>query len=161
MKPLYKLALIIAILVAIWVYITLGNPQLKLNPWVGFVGWAAYFAAGGNMQAAKCSLLAGITAILLTAVTLYSVQIVGGGLLAMMILFPILAFTLVAMAQFTSLSYTPGAFLGASCFFGTGGNVDITIVYVILSWVAGIGLGIATINLDKWSFPKVSATSAQ
>lgn len=149
MKSIYKTALIISVLVAVWVYITIGYPHLNLIPWVGFVAWAAYFAAGGTTKAAKCSFIAGVVAILLTAFILYMVKLAGGSLTSMLILIPILSFILVSMAQFKNLSYTPGAFLGAACFFGTGGNVDQSILFILLSWISGIILGIVSVNLDK------------
>ena len=149
MKPIFFLAAIIAGLVAIWTYISIGIPELHLIPWIAFVAWAAYFAGGGTALAAKNSLSAGIVAIFLAAVTLYLINIMGGGLYIMMVLFPIMAFLLVIMARVGGLTYTPAAFLGAASFFGNGGMVDITILYVISSWIAGIGLGIATIAINR------------
>ena len=41
MKILHALAFSIALLVAAWVYLSVGNPALGFNPWIGFVAWAA------------------------------------------------------------------------------------------------------------------------
>jgi hypothetical protein len=149
MKPIYITSLIISTLVAFWVYLTIGNPHFKLIPWVGFVSWAAYFAAGGNTEAAKSTFVAGLTGLAVAAITLFLVQKAGGSLTSMMILFPILAFILVSMAQLKNFSYTPGAFLGAACLFGTGGNIDISLLFLGLSWIAGIILGVASVQLNK------------
>lgn len=149
MKPLYSFAFVISILVALWVFISIGNPALHLNPWIGLIAWSAYFAGGGTWQVAKNTFFAGIVGILLTALTLYGVNALGGSLQTMMILIPILAFALVVMSQISSLAFTPAAFLAAAAFFGSGGNVDSTILFIILSWIAGICLGIASINIDK------------
>ncbi|MDE3009686.1 MAG: DUF1097 domain-containing protein [Pseudomonadota bacterium] len=48
-----------------------------------------------------------------------------------------------------ALSYTPAAFLGAATCFGSGGKVEQSIVFVILSWVAGLALGYASEVLGK------------
>lgn len=149
MKLLHSLALSIALLVGLWVYLSVGNPGFNLNPWIGFVAWAAFFAAGGTNDGAKKSLAAGLAAILLTAITLYGVQLVGGGLTAMIVLISILGFVLVAMADISMLAYTPAAFLGAACFFGAGGKIDSSIVFVLLSWVAGVGLGFVSEQFGK------------
>lgn len=149
MKLIYKTSLIVSILVAIWIYIAIGQPQLNLIPWVGFVAWAAYFAAGGTCQAAKSTFLAGFMGIFVTIITLLLVQLTGSSLTSMLILFPVLSFILVSMAQLKSLSYTPGAFLGAACLFGTGGNIDSSILFLLTSWSAGIFLGIASVTLDQ------------
>lgn len=155
MKPLYKLATIISFLVGLWVYLSIGNPQFKLSPWIGFVAWATFFAAGGTINAAKSAGIVGITSILLTAATLYAIGLAGGTLSSMLILVPILSFILVAMSQYASLSYTPAAFLGAACYFGAGSSFDISIIHIVLSWIAGIALGFISVSLDK-----VAATKA-
>jgi len=155
MKPLYKLATIISFLVGFWVYLSIGNPQFKLSPWIGFVAWATFFAAGGTINAAKSSGIVGVTSILLTAATLYAIGLAGGTLSSMLILVPILSFILVAMSQYASLSYTPAAFLGAACYFGAASNFDISIIHIVLSWIAGIALGFISVSLDK-----IAATKA-
>lgn len=149
MKLLHSLALSIALLVGLWVYLSVGNPDFNLNPWIGFVAWAAFFAAGGANEGAKKSLATGLAAVLLTAVTLYGVQIMGGGLIAMIVLISVLGFILVAMADIPVLAYTPAAFLGAACFFGAGGKVDASIIFVLTSWIAGVGLGFVSEQFGK------------
>lgn len=141
MKFLHALGISIAALVALWVYLSIGMPDLKFNPWIGFVAWAAYFAAGGGAAGFGKSLGAGIVAILLTAATMAGVQAAGGGLVALIVLVAILAFVLVAMADVPALSYTPAAFLGAAAFFGAGGKPDSTILFVSITWLAGLTLG--------------------
>jgi hypothetical protein len=149
MKLLHSLALSIALLVGLWVYLSVGNPNFNLNPWIGFVAWAAFFAAGGASDGAEKSLAAGLVAVLLTALTLFGVQLIGGGLIEKIILISVLGFVLVAMADIPVLAYTPAAFLGAACFFGSGGNVDSSVMFVLISWVAGVGLGFLSEKLGK------------
>lgn len=141
MKPLIALAVSIAALVAVWVYVSIGLPALKLIPWIGFVAWATFFAAGGGTSAASRALPPAIAGILLTAATMFAVGHFGGGLAALVVLVALLAFVLVAMAAQRHLAYTPAAFLGAATYFGAGGKVDETILFVALSWVVGIAFG--------------------
>lgn len=149
MKLLHALAFSISLLVALWVYLSVGNPGLNFNPWIGFVAWAAYFAAGGGREGVTKALSAGIAGVLLTAATLFGVQTMGGGIGALIGLVAILAFVLVAMADIPILAYTPAAFLGAAAFFGSGGKLDASILFVTLSWGAGVGFGFLSENFGK------------
>jgi hypothetical protein len=114
MKPLFALAVSIALLVALWVYVSIGLPSLQLIPWIGFVAWATFFAAGGGRAAIVQSLPPAIAGVLLTALTMFGVANAGGGLSALIVLVAVLAFVLVAMASHKALAYTPAAFLGAA-----------------------------------------------
>ena len=144
MKNLHALALSIALLVALWVYLSIGIPALHFSPWIGFVAWAVFFAAGGGTAAVAKTLPAGIAGAALTALTMLAVARFGGGLTALLILVPILAFVLVAMADLPPLSYTPAAFLGAAAFFGTSGDPAPSLLVVCISWIAGLALGYAS-----------------
>ncbi|NMF87776.1 DUF1097 domain-containing protein [Aromatoleum petrolei] len=144
MKLLHALASSIAALVAVWVYLSVGNPDFHFNPWIGFVAWAAFFAAGGGTEGALKSVAAGLAGIGLTAITLFFVGTLGGDITALVILVGILAFVLVAMADIAPLAYTPAAFLGAASFFGSGGKVDVSIAFIVLTWIAGVAFGFAS-----------------
>lgn len=149
MKMLHALGLSIALLVGLWVYISIGMPDLGFYPWIGFVAWAAFYAAGGGRDGVFKPLAASTVAILLTALTMFAVGEAGGGLAAMIGLIAVLAFVLVVLSDVAVLSYTPAAFLGAATYFGSGGKVDESILFVILSWVAGLALGYASEALGK------------
>lgn len=154
MKFLHALAFSIALLVAVWVYLSIGMPELKFNPWIGFVAWAAYFAAGGGAGGFAKSFGAGIAAILLTAATMAAVQASGGSIGVLVALVAVLAFVLVAMADIAALSYTPAAFLGAAAFFGAGGKPDSTILFVSMTWLAGLVFGyLSEVCAKKLSSP--------
>jgi len=144
MKPLFALAVSIALLVALWVYVSIGLPSLQLIPWIGFVAWATFFAAGGGRAAIVQSLPPAIAGVLLTALTMFGVANAGGGLSALIVLVAVLAFVLVAMASHKALAYTPAAFLGAASYFGSGGKVDESIFFVVASWVVGVAFGYAS-----------------
>jgi hypothetical protein len=149
MKLLHALGLSIALLVALRVYVSIGMPDLGFYPWIGFVAWAAFYAAGGGRDGVFKPLAASTVAILLTALTMYAVGQAGGGLGAMIGLVAVLAFVLVVLSDVAALSYTPAAFLGAATYFGSGGRVDESILFVILSWIAGLALGYASEALGK------------
>jgi len=149
MKALHATALSIAALVAVWVWVSVGNPAWNLNPWVGFVAWAAFFAAGGGKPGAINASAAGLAGVVLTALTMTAVAAMGGGLWWLIGLVAILAFVLVAMADVPILAYTPAAFLGAACYFGAGGKPEQTALFVGGSWMLGVGLGFASAWLGQ------------
>lgn len=147
MKMVHALGVSIALLVAFWVYVSIGMPHLQLFPWIGFVAWAAFFAAGGGTEGIVKPLAASSAGILLTALTMFGVTQAGGSLPILMVLVAILAFILVILSQISFFSYTPAAFLGAATYFGTGSPLDISILFVLLSWLAGLLLGYASERL--------------
>jgi hypothetical protein len=144
MKILHAIALGVALLVAAWVYLSVGVPTLHFNPWIGFVAWAAFFAAGGGAQAIPKAGFAGLAGIGLTFATLLGVQYAGGGLLPLVGLVTILAFVLVAMADVPALAFTPAAFLGAASFFGSSSPLDASALFIAFTWMAGVAFGYAS-----------------
>ena len=149
MKILHALSLSVALLIAAWVYLSVGVPTLHFNPWIGFVAWAAFFAAGGGAQAVRKAGLAGLAGIALTFATLLGVQYAGGGLLPLIALVSILGFVLVAMADVPAFAYTPAAFLGAASFFGSTSPLDATALFVAATWAAGVAFGYASELIGK------------
>jgi hypothetical protein len=157
MKITHALGTSIALLVAFWVYVSIGHPELKLYPWIGFVAWAAFFAAGGGSAGLVKPLATSTAGIVLTALTMYGVNQFGNGLGALMLLVAILAFVLVLISEVGIFSYTPAAFLGAATYFGSGSKIDESIAFVILSWVSGLLLGYASEVIgNKIARPAVS-----
>lgn len=157
MKITHALGTSIALLVAFWVYVSIGHPELNLYPWIGFVAWAAFFAAGGGAAGVGKPLAASTAGVALTALTMYAVAQSGGGLIALMVLVAILAFVLVVISEIGVFSYTPAAFLGAASYFGSGSKIDESIAFVILSWLAGLLLGYASEVIgNKIARPTVS-----
>ncbi|MBC7207811.1 MULTISPECIES: DUF1097 domain-containing protein [Methyloversatilis] len=149
MKLLHALALSIALLVALWVCLSIGMPNLQLNPWIGFVAWATFFAAGGGSQALGKSAFAALAGVVLTAGTMWLVALAGGSLPALALLVAVLAFVLVAMADVAALSYTPAAFLGAATYFGATGDTFEKALFVGLTWVAGLTFGYLSESFGK------------
>jgi hypothetical protein len=149
MKILHALGVSIALLVGVWVYVSIGLPGLKLYPWIGFVAWAAFYAAGGGSAGVIKPLGAAAAGVGLTVLTMYAVGQAGGGLIALIVLVAVLAFALVAIADIGTFSYTPAAFLGAATYFGSGAKIDESIIFVMLSWIAGLVLGYASEAFGK------------
>jgi len=154
MKILHALSLSVALLVAAWVYISIGLPQFKFIPWIGFVAWAAFYAAGGGSAGITKPVATSLAGVVLTALTMYCVGLAGDGLVALMFIIAVLAFVLVEISSIGLFSYTPAAFLGAASYFGylmlPGSKLDVDgIFFVAISWIAGLLLGYASEFLGK------------
>lgn len=149
MKPLHATAFSVALLVGVWVYLSVGLPNLHLIPWIGFVAWAAFFAAGGERAGIAKAAVAGLTGMILTFITLLTVQFSGGGISTLVVSVTLLALVLVAMADVPALAFTPGAFLGAACFFGSSSKLDFSALAVAATWAAGIAFGYASEYFGK------------
>lgn len=141
MKIIQALAVVVLPLTAALVYLSFGIPELKLSCWVAFVAWAAYFAAGSGRRGVIRAFSGSVAGVLLGALTMYAVDLAGGGLVVLVVFVAILAFVLVAIANIDVFSYTPACFLGTATFFGAGAKLDETIVFLVLSWLLGILIG--------------------
>jgi hypothetical protein len=136
MKPLFALAVSIALLVALWVYVSIGLPSLQLIPWIGFVAWATFFAAGGGRAAIVQSLPPAIAGVLLTALTMFGVANAGGGLSALIVLVAVLAFVLVAVSGLVN------------AYLRLGGLGNLTSTYGLL--VIGKATALIVLGVAGW-----------
>lgn len=128
MKSWHATAISVALLVGVWAYLRVGMPNLHLNPWLGFVAGAAFFAAaGGGPRIAKAG-GAGLTGMIPTIITLVAVQFAGGGVSALVVSVTLLALVLVMMADAPTFAFTPRAFDGTACFFGSSNKLDFSLL---------------------------------
>ncbi|MGB8339050.1 MAG: DUF1097 domain-containing protein [Burkholderiales bacterium] len=141
MGLLTALGIVIGILVAIWVYVSVGMSALGLTVWVGVIGWATFYAAGGGIAGLKKGLACNVAGALLAALSAWLAGMIGGGLITLCIVLAIAVFVMCVMAKVDLLSFIPGSFLGAASFFGTGGKLDSTLVMVLVSLLCGLVLG--------------------
>ena len=53
MDLLVSLGISIGVLIAVWVYVAVGMPDLGLIVWAGIVAWGTFYAAGGGTEGLK------------------------------------------------------------------------------------------------------------
>jgi Protein of unknown function (DUF1097) len=141
MGLLTALGIVIGILVAIWVYISVGIPSLGLIVWVGVIGWATFYAAGGGMAALKKGIVCNIAGAVIAGIAATVAGMLPGGLITLCLLLAVAVFIMCVMAKVDLLSFIPGSFLGAAAFFGSGVKLDASIVMLLVSLVCGVVLG--------------------
>jgi hypothetical protein len=150
MDLLVALGISIGILIAAWVYVAVGMPELGLIVWAGIIAWGTFYAAGGGMDGLKKGIASNLAGNFWAAVALYVFNMMGGGnVVVLAIIFGIIAFIFCVQAKIPLLSFIPGAFLGAATWVGVdvagaagdGGAVDAADIMIPVSMVVGAVLG--------------------
>ena len=142
MDALVALAISIAVLIALWTYIALGVAALPV--WAGIVAWGCFFAAGGKTTGLTKTIASNLSGVFWAFVALYLSRRFGGSTAAISVLVGLAALCMVLQAKIATLSFIPGAFLGAatavSVAVGAQG-VAHPWIKTIVAMVAGAVLG--------------------
>ena len=150
MDLLVALGISIGVLIAAWVYVAVGMPELGLIVWAGIIAWATFYAAGGGIEGLKKSVASNLAGNFWAAIALYVFNMMGGGnVVVLAIIFGIVAFIFCLQAKIPLLSFIPGAFLGAATWVGVdvagaandGGLLDAADIMIPVSMVVGAVLG--------------------
>lgn len=149
MDLVVALGISIGILIAAWVYVAVGMPELGLIVWAGIVAWATFYAAGGGAGGLQKSIASNLAGNFWAAVALFVWASLGGSLLVLSLAFGIVAFIFCVQSKIPLLAFIPGAFLGAATWVGVdvagaggdGGVVDMADVMIPVSMVVGAILG--------------------
>ena len=150
MDLLVALGISIGVLIAAWVYVAVGMPELGLIVWAGIIAWATFYAAGGGMEGLKKSVASNLAGNFWAAIALYVFNMMGGGnVVVLAIIFGIVAFIFCVQAKIPLLSFIPGAVLGAATWVGVdvagaandGGLLDAADIMIPVSMVVGAVLG--------------------
>jgi hypothetical protein len=139
MDALVALALSIGILIAGWTYLALGVAALPV--WAGIVAWGCFFAAGGKTQGLTKTIASNLSGVLWAFLALYTWNTVGGGVPLLSLLVGLAAFIMVVQAKIPSLSFIPGAFLGAATAVSVVVGANGTWTNTVIALVAGALLG--------------------
>jgi hypothetical protein len=139
MDALVALGLSIGILIAGWTYIALGPGALPV--WAGIVAWGCFFAAGGKTQGLTKTIASNLSGVLWAFLAITAATRFGGGVPVLSVLVGLAALFMVLQAKIPTLSFIPGAFLGAatavSVVVGANGSWTRTIVALVAGAVLG------------------------
>lgn len=113
MNMLLALALSIGVLIAIWTYIALGPAALPV--WAGIIAWGAFFAAGGKTDGLVKTVASNLSGVFWAFVALTVANSVAPNNLAVLaLLVGVVAAAMVLQSKVATLSFIPGAFIGAA-----------------------------------------------
>jgi len=142
MDFLVALGISIGILITGWSYIALGMPDLQLVVWAGVVGWATFYAAGGDRDGLRKAIASNLSGCFWAALALLLLAKTGGGVLILALLVGLIAFAMCTQAFLAVFSFIPGAFLGAATWIGAnGGAISSPNLRICISLLAGAALG--------------------
>jgi hypothetical protein len=124
MKRLIALGISIGVLAGIFTWFALsvtaiGSWKAPFVVWVGFAAWAVFYAAGGRVQGLVKTLASTVSGLVWGWLILWAATHVSAGSAAVLGLFVALgAFGMCVQAAVAPLAFIPGAFIGASVYFG-------------------------------------------
>ena len=135
------LALSIGVLAGIWTY---ASGLLALLTWPAFIGWACFFATGGD---AKSILKAGAPIISGVILGWIGVKLAPmfGATFGVPVAVTIIAIIMVLLIKVKGFEFAPGQFCGAASFFGVGADF----LSALLPLVIGVLLGYLSAVLPK------------
>lgn len=139
MDALVALGLSIGILIAGWTYVALGPGALPV--WAGIVAWGCFFAAGGKTSGLMKTIASNLSGVLWAFLAITASQQFGGGLPVLSVLVGLAALFMVLQAKIPTLSFIPGAFLGAATAVSVVVGANGSWVRTIVALVAGAVLG--------------------
>lgn len=156
-----KLALSVGILAGLWVFfsVTVGKiGGLTIYPWVVFITWPLFFAAGANNEAAIKVATAAVWGPIFGWLCVFiGIKTLGpliGVPVALGLMVGILAIAIVIMmTDIPFFSFGPGAFCCWATFFAT--NFDFVGSVVVL--LIGVGLGWLSVNILNLFTKKASS----
>jgi Protein of unknown function (DUF1097) len=139
MDVLVALAISIGILIAGWTYVALGVAALPV--WAGIVAWGCFFAAGGKTTGLSKTIASNLSGVLWAFLALTAWKSFGGGVPVLSVLVGVAALFMVLQSKIPTLSFIPGAFLGAatavSVVVGANGSWTRTIIALLAGAVLG------------------------
>ena len=140
MSYLFAVGITVGLLAGVWVYL---SGVMGLIGFVGVLGWASYFAAGGGLKGVRSAFCTNMSGVLWGFVTIAVCNFLPG---VPGILFTILfAAVMCWQAKFAILGFIPGTFIGNAAFYASGNDWKGTAVAL----VCGISLGILSDVLAK------------
>lgn len=155
MDALLALGLAIGILIAGWTYVAIGVAALPV--WVGIIAWGCFFAAGGKTEGLLKTITSNLSGVLWAFLALYVWNMGGQGVPLLSLLVGLAAFIMVLQAKIPTLSFIPGAFLGAASAVSVVVGASGTYLNTIIALVAGAVLGYLSEMLAGALGPKRAA----
>lgn len=145
MSVLVGIAVSVGVLAGLWGQF---SPALGLVTWVGFVAWASFYAAGGKAEGLKLSIAANLSGVIWAFLM---VQVA-----AWLNISPLMGTTIavgaagmVLQSKIKLLSFIPGAFMGCSCAFGMGLDIQATVLALLAGGVLGFVSEYLGVQLSK------------
>lgn len=139
MDLLLALGISIGVLIAGWTYVALGPGALPV--WAGIIAWGCFFAAGGKTTGLVKTVASNLSGVLWAFLALQIANRLGGGLPVLSVAVGVAALIMVLQSRISTLSFIPGAFIGAATAVSVVVGANGTWTKTIIALVAGALLG--------------------
>jgi len=149
MSFLIAVGISVGILAGIWTGISV---TYGLVTFVGFLSWASFYAAGGKTKGLKDSLILNFSGVVWGFLIVQMSNIFGpilGGTIGLSVAVVIGAGAMCWQAHIPLLAFIPGAFIGASAYFGNGFNFQSTVIALVAGAVLGYLSELGGIQIHK------------
>ncbi|KUO06051.1 DUF1097 domain-containing protein [Streptomyces caeruleatus] len=138
MKKLIALGISIGLLAGVFTAVSasvhsLGGLRAPLVVWVGFAAWACFYSAGGKAAGLGKTLGANATGLLWGWLIFWAAtQLAPDSAVILGLCVAVGAFGMCVQARWSPLSFIPGAFVGAACYFGNGTVWQSTLISLVV-----------------------------
>lgn len=136
-----KLGISIGVLAGIWVWL---SGVIGVATWPTFIGWALFFAAGGDAKAIYKAALPIITGTVLGWIAVITAPYLGG----VAVTVAIVAFIMTVMGLIPGFELVPAQFASCAAFFGMGATTA-AISGNLIPMLIGVGFGFVSAILPK------------
>lgn len=136
-SSLIVIGIVTGILSGIWAALSMSLGHITF---AGFLGWSTFFAAGGGSKGLKSTLITNFSGVIWGILMMQMSNIFAlflGETIGLGVAVAIGACGMCLQSCFKWLGFIPGAFIGASTFFGTGFNLSGSITALILGALFG------------------------
>lgn len=140
---MFPLALSIGVLAGLWTFV---SGAAHLLTWPAFVGWALFFAGGGDSKSIGKCLAPGLLGIVLGFLVVKAMPLFSGAWF-LPVAITIIAFIMVMVMSSRLFAFAPAAFAGCAVYFGANGDI----VQAVIPFVLGILLGYVSAVLPNLS----------
>lgn len=134
MSFLVAVGISIGVLAGIWAQFC-GN--FALLPWVGFVSWACFYAAGGKVEGLTKTVISNLSGVFWGFIIITIMGFMPNFPFALGVAVAIGAFMMCVQANIKYLAFIPGAFAGCASYFGSNLNIWHTVIALICGAVLG------------------------
>ncbi len=152
---LVGLGISIGVLAGIWTWISI---TVGIATWPTFVGWALFFASGGDAKSIYKAGLPIITGTLLGWIAVQITPFLGGGTIGLAIAVVIVAFIMTVLGLVKGFEFVPAQFASAASFFGMGATTA-AIGKTLLPVLLGVLFGYLSAILPPLFMPKKESQS--
>jgi hypothetical protein len=160
---LTSVGITVGLLAGAWVF---AAGEIGIASWVGFLGWATYFALGKGAAGVPTGIACNLSGVVWGLIGTWIISFLPGSYTYLIVIVACAAL-MCWQARFSILSFIPGTFIGNAAFWGIGLTITSNpgawdwknIAFLAIGLVCGVLLGLASDYAAKAISAKQQATA--